>query len=194
VSRQHRPIPWHARDERGEPVTLREATPDDALPYLHHMRRIVSETPFMLQCPADSLPSLGEQGHLFEQLARLDNSVSILAIRPARDVTRRVAGSLTCLGGRTRRTSHACSLGMGVDRSDWGLGIGGSLLDAALTWAARGRMLQRMSLQVFTANTKAHGLYLSRGFVEEGTLNGEVLVDGRFESLIGMAADIAGVR
>ncbi len=188
-------LPWRGVDRAGDALEVREAGRQDASRFLDHMTRIVAETDFMLQAPDDPLPTLVEQRMLFEQVARLPNCVCIIAVRPRRGLgPTEVVASLTCLGGRTLRTQHACHLGMGVTRADWGRGIGGLILDAGLTWARANPMLRRVSLQVFSDNAVARQLYVSRGFLEEGVLAREAALPGGWADLVGMGLDVGPFR
>jgi len=194
LRREPRPAPvrapWRGPDRAGEILVVREASASDARSFLAHMRRITSETPYMLQGEEDTLPTVGEQRELFRYMARSPNSAYFVAVRPHRPEELRICGSATLLGGRTARTMHACSLGMGVDREDWGRGVGGLLLDVALTWARGRPMLRRMGLQVYEDNVRALHLYRSRGFTDEGLLRDEARVDGNPVNLLGMGVDV----
>ena len=80
---------------------------------------------------------------------------------------------------------------MGVDRTEWGLGLGGMMLDATIAWARANPILHRIGLQVFIDNEHALALYASRGFRDEGTMNDEVLIEGRYQPLRGMSLDVS---
>jgi ribosomal-protein-alanine N-acetyltransferase len=58
-------------------------------------------------------------------------------------------------------------LGMLVDRSWRGRGVGSALIQAAIDWA-REQQLHKLCLEVFPHNTAAITLYRKHGFVEEG--------------------------
>lgn len=193
-------LPFAGRDRAGQALLVREAVGRDAPRYLDHMEAIVSETAYMLQSAADPLPSTSGQRSLLEQLCRLDNCVCLVATRSGTPGRAPIIGSLTLLGGRSRRTRHACHLGMGVQMSAWGRGVGGLLLDAALTWARSNPILSRVVLQVYEANTPALVLYRSRGFVDEGLLKRDVRLgihtgdapdeDGTMVTLVGMSLGV----
>lgn len=78
-------------------------------------------------------------------------------------------------------------LSMGVGKLWWGRGIGGVLMDAALTWARRTPMLRRVSLLVFADNLSARRLYDESGFLHEGVLRRYARWDGHSADLHGMA-------
>lgn len=185
-------LPARRRDRGRDSLLVREATPRDATAYLAHMRTIVAETTYMLQSPADALPDTAEQRAMIDHIGHSTNSLCLVATRGRIVVGRpRLLGSLTLLGGRTARTRHFCHLGMGVIRDAWGRGVGGLMLDAALTWARRNPILTRVALQVFDTNEPARRLYESRGFGDEGVLVREVIVDGACADLIGMSVDVS---
>lgn len=188
-----RVLPWSGADRSGEKLEVREAHRRDAPRLLEHMAAIVGETEFMLQSPADPLPEVDEERVLLEHFARLKGCLQMVAVRPAGGPGRDpVVGSLSLFNGQTTRTRHIAHLGMGVRAVGWRRGIGGRMLDLALTWARRQPILERVTLQVYRSNTGAHALYVSRGFVDEGELKREVRLADGYESLLGMSVDVRG--
>ena len=186
-------LPWRGVDRAGHPLELREAGRRDGARFLEHLALIVNETPFMLQGGADPLPDIADQKDILDEYASRDNCVCIIAGRPGPPAGRQaVIGSATLVGGRWRRTAHTAELSMGVNRAHWGQGIGGLLLDAALTWARQSPILTRVGLSVFASNTAAVELYRSRGFVEEGRLVRFAKWEGRYDDLIGMSLLFGG--
>jgi RimJ/RimL family protein N-acetyltransferase len=59
-------------------------------------------------------------------------------------------------------------LGILLDESWRGRGVGSALMRAAVDWS-RSRGLHKLCLEVFPTNTAAIALYRKNGFVEEGT-------------------------
>lgn len=92
------------------------------------------------------------------QSLRDSESASFVAVELAAE---RIVGQLRAqsLGAEPTRAS----IGMLVDRSVRGQGIGGALLDAAIAWA-RARRLESLELDLFPHNEVALRLYRSRGF------------------------------
>ena len=177
-------------DARGESFVILEATGKHTDEYLAHLKRICSETPYMLQSPTDRLPTSEHQFKLLERFRNWDNSLCLLATRSTRPRFHRVVGSMTLLGGHTIRTAHACTLGMGVDQQDWGQGIGSRLLDTGIGWLRHNPIMRRVSLKVFEGNEKALALYTSRGFLREGLLRNEVRLGDEMTDLIPMGLDV----
>ena len=78
--------------------------------------------------------------------------------------------------------SHAHVLvvnGLAVAPEHQGAGIGRALVEAALD-EARARGARKVTLRVLAPNHRARRLYDACGFVEEGVLRGEFLLDGRY--------------
>ncbi|MDP6947140.1 MAG: GNAT family N-acetyltransferase, partial [Myxococcota bacterium] len=181
---------WRGEDKAGEALVVRVADRRDAAQFIAHTRQLVTETDFMLKGGTDALPGIPEQRLILDYFASAPNSLCIVAARPSRPLGRApILGSLTLTPGRTGRTQHTVQLGMGVLRTAWGLGLGGRLLDGALTWARANPILSRVSLQVYEDNEAARQLYLTRGFVDEGVMVDEVRLEGRWMALVGMSYD-----
>ncbi len=68
--------------------------------------------------------------------------------------------------------------GLAVDPACRGRGVGTALVEAAIA-EAKARGARKLSLRVLGPNTVARRLYESCGFVTEGVLRGEFVLDGR---------------
>ncbi|MBJ7308649.1 GNAT family N-acetyltransferase [Rugamonas sp. CCM 8940] len=74
--------------------------------------------------------------------------------------------------------SHRALLGMGVHRAFRRLGLGHSLVEAALAWAGAQPGLDWVDLEVLSVNLAARRLYLRCGFVQSGEIADMFRVDG----------------
>lgn len=194
-------LPWRGVDRKGEPLELRLADQRDAAAWIDHLRRITTDTPWMLQSEEDPLPTALEQRSLLEEYESRDGSLAIAAIRPG---DREIRGTLTLASGRSRRTEHTAELSMGVGGAWWGRGIGALLMGAGLTWANQSNILRRVSLSVFQDNEVARRLYEKVGFATEGVLRRYVRWEGtksasgltpnRYEDLVVMGLWLGGER
>ncbi|MFJ6380378.1 GNAT family N-acetyltransferase [Kitasatospora sp. NPDC092039] len=81
--------------------------------------------------------------------------------------------------------------GLAVDGTVRGRGIGRRLVEAACE-AARAEGARKMSLRVLGWNAPARRLYESCGFVVEGSLAEEFLIDGRYVDDVWMARRLTG--
>lgn len=168
---------------------LRLAELRDATSWVDHLRRITTETPWMLQSEEDPVPTPAELKSVLEEYESREGSVAICAVRPndRRGERQEVLGTITLANGRSRRNEHVAELSMGVGRQWWGLGIGTLLMEAALTAAETGGIVKRVSLSVFSENKVAQALYERFGFLHEGVFKRYVRWDGRYEDLVVMA-------
>jgi RimJ/RimL family protein N-acetyltransferase len=80
----------------------------------------------------------------------------------------RVVGHVDLTGASLYSALHRARLGIGVERSYRGKGIGSALLAAAIQWARRERDLVWLDLSVFAHNVRARRLYEHHGFREVG--------------------------
>jgi RimJ/RimL family protein N-acetyltransferase len=80
----------------------------------------------------------------------------------------RIVGHLDLTGGHLYSGLHRARLGIGVERSQRGKGLGSALLTAALRWVKSEPDLAWIDLSVFEHNVKARRLYERLGFRETG--------------------------
>jgi len=106
--------------------------------------------------------------------------------------------SLACgyvrLGQLGPLPSHAHALvidGLAVHPDRQGRGLGRVLIDAAVDEAGR-RGARKVSLRVLAPNTRARSLYERCGFVVEGVLRGEFLLNGEYVDDLFMAVHLDG--
>ena len=93
------------------------------------------------------------------------------------EVAGRVVGQLEFENGRWRKTAHAGMLSVYVDR-DWrGRGVGTILLRGLLDWAAAHPLIEKVTLAVFSTNTRAIATYKKCGFEEEGRCARDMKLD-----------------
>ena len=86
---------------------------------------------------------------------------------------------------RIAAQAHSCTLGMLLAADFRGCGLGEPLLRATLA-ACRGKF-ERVALNVYSHNVRAHRLYLRCGFVEEGRQRGAWKLDGVTSDIIDLA-------
>jgi ribosomal protein S18 acetylase RimI-like enzyme len=102
----------------------------------------------------------------------------------------RIVGWCDALPGTTSAgTAHIGHLGMGVLKNRRGNGIGGRLIEAAIS-GAKARGLEKIELSVYSSNQVALALYRSFGFREEGKRLRGRLVDGIYDDVLLMALDL----
>ncbi|MEG3192920.1 GNAT family N-acetyltransferase [Lysobacter sp. D1-1-M9] len=91
-----------------------------------------------------------------------------------------VVGQLGLEVCRSPRRRHVATLGMGVKASARRLGVGSTLLQAAIDMCERWMQITRIEIEVYTDNTAAIDLYSRHGFVVEGTCRRSAFRDGAY--------------
>jgi len=91
-----------------------------------------------------------------------------------------LCGQCMCRGSQRSALRHAVSLGIDVDQTVRGQGIGHALMTDMLAWARANPRLHRVELDVFATNRRAISLYLKHGFMVEGCRRHVYYKDGLY--------------
>lgn len=103
-----------------------------------------------------------------------------------------IIGHIDLRGHNERHTEHRCLLGMGVHRVCRMQGIGFALIQHAKLWAASTKLLERIDLQVISANHAALALYRKAEFAQVGEMERMFKIDGQYLSYTTMTAPVPG--
>lgn len=157
-----------------EGLRIRAFEPDDvpAVTALFNQHRVFSGT---LQFPMTSVA---------ERRDRYTMSPSLRILVAETDSQLVGEGSLWLYEGRRK---HVGSIGMAVDESYQGLGVGSKLLEALLDLADNWYNLVRVELQVYDDNLGAVHLYEKYGFKIEGTHYAYAFREGSYANALTMA-------
>jgi RimJ/RimL family protein N-acetyltransferase len=175
------------------PFALRPAQLGDAAALSRFKRVALAETEFLLQGPEDWPGDVAAERSLIEAFQGHSRSLLLLALEGDNGRSANVVAMCSVVGGPFVRNAHVGQLGMAVLRSHWRSGLGRALLDYTMRWAAGPGNLRKLSLQVHTANTPAHALYVSAGFEHEGVLRGEAMLNDAPADLILMGRFLAEI-
>jgi RimJ/RimL family protein N-acetyltransferase len=163
------------RDQRQ--VTVRPARGEDAQATLDHLAAIYTESNFLTRGPGDFERNLSAQEDFIRAYSEAPLKLFLVAL-----VATELVATLTFSGNPLPRLRHTGELGMAVRKAFWDLGIGSSLLDLLIDWARTTGVITKLNLRVRSDNTRAIHLYQRKGFVTEGTVTREHLIDGRYFS------------
>ena len=169
----------------GRVLELSEARPEDAELVLAYMERVSGETSFLTFGPGELGMTPDREAAFFRATQESSNQLYVLG-----RLGGEVVASANIAASPRRRLRHRGELGMSVLRDFWRLGIGGALLDHLLAWGRANPLLSKLDLQVRADNAGAIALYRGRGFVEEGVLRKQFVVEGEFFDLIAMGIDL----
>lgn len=97
-----------------------------------------------------------------------------------------VVGNMSVSRSRAHKAPFRAELGLGLMAPYRGQGVGRALLEEAVRWS-RGHGIKKLTLQVFSSNTRARALYESFGFREDGVNHRHYKVKGRYVDNVNMA-------
>ncbi len=142
----------------GRTAILRSPVPEDAGPMLEYLRQAAGETPFLMRTPEECTDTLEQEQDFIRKFRLSQEDVMLLCI-----VGGRLAG--TCHLSRLPRlkTRHRGTVGIGLVRDFWNLGIGTAMFQELLA-IARSWGLSQLELEFVEGNTRAQALYEKMGF------------------------------
>jgi RimJ/RimL family protein N-acetyltransferase len=164
-------------------VTIREATPLDAMRVLGYVRLVLGEPEIdFILSPEEFHLTVEQERLVLDRYHSLDNCVYFIAL-----ADEMVVGALHCQGGSLRAQRHLSRLAISV-HPDWrDRGVGTALMRQAIAWARASLIVTRLELEVFTRNTRAIHVYAKLGFQEEGVRRRAVYRHGQYHDLLMMA-------
>lgn len=159
----------------GRVLFVREAEPGDASAVLTYLEEISGQSDFLSFGPGEFELTEPEEQEFLSKYRASDNQLYTLGI-----INDRIVSTLNFSAGRRPRVRHTGEFGMSVHKQFWGRGIGSFMLDALLDWAKHTHIVTKINLRVRTDNQRAIQLYERKGFVKEGTIRREFLLQGRY--------------
>lgn len=170
--------------ENGRTLLIREAAAKDAGALLEYVHGIAGESDFLSFGPGEFELTESEEEAFLARCLATDNLLYIIGLMDGA-----IVAGLHFEAGKRPRVRHAGEFGMSVSKRHWGLGIGSLMLDALIDWARGTGIVTKINLRVRTDNLRAIQLYKRKGFVIEGTIRREMLLDGTYydHHLMGLA-------
>jgi len=156
----------------GGQLLVRSARSDDAAAIVDLKAAIMVEDVYMLTSPGEFTHSAERERQTIGECAEQSGYLYLVA-----EVAGRVIGQLEFENGRWRKTAHAGMLSVYVAR-DWReRGVGTILLRSLLDWAAAHPLIEKVTLAVFSSNSRAIAAYKKCGFEEEGRCARDMKLD-----------------
>jgi ribosomal protein S18 acetylase RimI-like enzyme len=143
----------------GRTVYLRPAMEKDAGPFIQAIDSISREQVYFIRSRFDVEE---EKEQAFIAKARRQGDLMLVAVNGTQ-----IVGWVTLFRSQAEFQRHTAQLGMGVVQGYRGAGLGTTLMDHALAWAAENG-IEKVKLGVRASNGRARSLYDKFGFVEEG--------------------------
>jgi RimJ/RimL family protein N-acetyltransferase len=159
----------------GRVLLIREVAVEDTRAVLDYVERISGESDFLSFGPGEFELTEPEEEDFIRKCRASDNQLYILGL-----IDDEIVSTLVFSAGRRPRVRHSGEFGMSVRKRYWGLGIGSLMLDTLIAWARDTQTVKKINLRVRTDNQRAIWLYERKGFVNEGTIRKEILLDGSY--------------
>ena len=150
----------------GRSVCVRDARPRDAGAVLQVVDAVAAEpVTTLLIAPGEA--TAGDWRRRIVRTRRSPDGLFLVA-----EVEGEIVGDLGLWPDAHPCSSHVVWFGMSVSAAHRGVGVGGALLETALSWAAAAGY-RRAALGVLPGNARAIAFYERHGFVREGVRRGQ---------------------
>ena len=167
--------------KNGEEITLRPATPADA----HEIITTVSST--SLERSYILMEKYGKDAESEkEYITDMDRKHNLLLVAVAMG---KIVGGLAALqadSGRRPYTAHVLQIGLHLEKTHRGLGIGSEMLRYTIQWAKE-HEFKKLEANIFTTNMRSLHLFTNAGFVEEGTRRKQIRIGREYIDEVYMA-------
>jgi len=152
----------------GRIALIRRARPRDAKAVISHVNAVGAERVYLM---TERLNVTLKEEKAILRRADGESRLYLVAI-----VDGKIGGTADFSRGRQSNNRHVASCGIALRRDVRGLGLGKAMMRAGLSWA-RSVGIRKVTLGVFATNRNARALYRTLGFVREGQLRGQVMLD-----------------
>jgi hypothetical protein len=160
---------------------IREMRVSDAKSIIEHKQIVTDENPDTLATAIENRPiTISEEEETIKSLD--ENDFGIVALDGDR-----VIGMLNMRQDKRKKMEHIAQFGISLQKDFTGAGTGTKMIEAALDFAKKNDIIEKVILTVFSNNPAAIKLYKKLGFVEEGTLKNQVKLKEGYTDLVYMA-------
>ncbi|MGR3764298.1 N-acetyltransferase family protein [Rossellomorea sp. NS-SX7] len=144
-------------------VTIRVAQIEDAPAVLTLQKDVVEESDYLITVSEEFNKTEKQHREWIQSLIDHDRETMYVA-----ELNGKVVGWIVFLSQNRMRMSHTGTAAMMINKEYRNIGIGQLLLKKLISWAEQHSDIEKVSLGVFSTNTRAIALYEKMGFVEEG--------------------------
>lgn len=171
---------------KDEKVIISKANKSDAKSLIEYLNVIGGESDFLTFGAGQFGRSVEQEEDFIENALKKGNALFIIA-----EINGKVVGNLNFSGGPRKRTAHVGEFGVSILKEYWGNGIGEELIKYLISWSESSGIIRKINLRVRTDNTRGINLYKKLGFLEEGIVKRDFLINGEFYDslLMGLLID-----
>lgn len=149
--------------DASQPITIREAKPDDAAQLNAHIRTMYAEGEHLITKPQEFRIGAFRQRFWIAK-RQIDPTQTCLVAYSGKNLV----GMLESWTDKRARICHVTTFAMSVNPMWQRKGIGKKLLEQFIEWVAQHKTLEKIELHVHSDNEAAKALYKQVGFEEEG--------------------------
>lgn len=171
-------------DNNGK-VIIRKAIKSDAKALIEYLNIIGGESDFLTFGIGQFGRSIEQEEEFIENALNKENALFIIA-----EINGEIVGNLNFSGGPRQRNAHVGEFGVSVLKEYWGNSIGEELVKYLINWSKNSGIIRKLNLRVRTDNTRGICLYKKLGFLEEGILKRDFLINGEFYDSLLMGLQI----
>ena len=170
-------------------IAIRKATKSDAKAMLEYINKISSESDNLTFGKGEFPLTLEQEENFIDNISRQDNAIFIIA-----EIDGKIIGNLNFSGGTKPRIAHTGEFGVSVLKDYWGQGVGTYLIKYLINWSKESDIIRKINLRVRSDNYSAIHVYKKLGFIEEGLITRDLLINGSFYDSISMGMKIDWYR
>lgn len=164
-----------------EKIIIRRTNKSDAKALIEYLNVIGGESDFLTFGPGQFHLTVEQEEEFIENTLKKNNALSLIA-----EINGKVVGNLNFMGGPRERTAHSGEFGISVLKEYWGNGIGEALIKYLIDWSKNSGVIKKVNLRTRSDNTRGINLYKKLGFIEEGVITRDFLINGEFFDSLAM--------
>ena len=165
--------------KNGIGVSIREAAPKDAEKMIAFYNRVGGESDFLSFGKGEFLTPLSEYELFLASVKQKQNSLVIVAEKEEKIIS---IASIT--SSQNPRNKHVGTLGIVVEKSYSGLGLGRQLMIELIEWARTNKQTKKIELVTREDNQRAISLYRELGFQTEGLKEKDTYINGVYYNTV----------
>lgn len=170
--------PIDVKDKIGRTIVVRNAEPSDAPVLVEYLKKICSETPYLIREPDEVCVTVEQEETFIRNRIESERELMLVAFLDGKHIGNCSVHTL----GNYKRYSHRCEVAVALYQEFCGCGIGKIMLENILD-TAKSVGFEQAELEVVSDNKKAIALYEKLGFVKYGTFPDNMKYsDGHFAS------------
>jgi len=156
-------------------LTIREATPEDSEEILEVIKKIGSESDFLV-IDKNGVPlSVEEERKYLENNMKSINNKTFIGI-----VDKKIIATSGINGSSRDRVKHNVVLGISILKDYWNLGVGSYLMQHIIAYCQMSKVIKKIELEVRADNLSAIHLYEKVGFKYVGKFTDKMFVNGKY--------------